>query len=253
MRNVYRSVFVAGLLLLSGLMSLLAAVPTVFAAAPPVQIIQVVDGRTVADESFQLYNNSNKTVTLDGYQICPSNSTCIAIPTTSVEQFRWVEIAANKLTGWPTAGLNGANDMLGLLDPSGQALDAVNWGTPNPSWKNYATFKDMLYNPGITPPAPTGKQSFFRVAPGLDNETVRDWLATPLSNGAEVTATAAPAARTATPRPGATPTRTPAVGTNTTGGSTVPTTGGEFPFLITVALVVAVLGVRYLRLRRNAS
>jgi hypothetical protein len=132
----------------------------------------------------------------------------------------------------------------------------VNWGTPNPSWRNYTAFKDMLYNPGITPPAPTGKQSFFRVAPGLDNETVRDWLATPLSNGVEVTATPAPAGtRTATPRPstGATPTRTPAVGTNTTGGSTVPTTGGEFPFLITVALVVAVLAVRYMRLRRGTS
>jgi hypothetical protein len=247
-------VFVAGLLLLSGLIGLLAAVPPVLAAAPPVQIIQVVDGRAVADESFQLYNNSNRTVTLDGYQICPGNSACIAIPTTSVEAFRWVEIAASRLTGWPASGLNGANEMLGLLDPTGKAMDAVNWGTPNPSWRNYAAFRDMLYNPGITPPAPTGKQSFFRVAPGLDNETVRDWLATPLSNGAEVTATpATPAAttRTATPRPATTPARTP-----TPGGATVdttPTTGGEFPFLVTVALVVAVLAVRYLRLRRGTS
>ena len=251
MRKMYRSVFVAGLLLLSGLMSLLAAVPTVFAAAPPVQIIQVVDGRTVADESFQLYNNSNRAVTLDGYQICPSNTTCIAIPTASVEAFRWVEIAASKLTGWPSGGLNGANDMLGLLDKDGKALDAVNWGTPNPSWKNYTAFKDMLYNPGITPPAPTGKQSFFRVAPGLDNETVRDWLATPLSNGAEISPTPGTPARTATPSARATPTRTP-----TTGGGTVnttPTTGGEFPFLVTVALVIAVLGVRYMRLRRGPS
>src|SRR5262245_51933156 len=98
-------------------MSLLAAVPTALAAAPPVQIIQVVDGPKVADESFQLYNNSNKTVTLDQYQICPSNTACVAVPTTSVEAFRWVEIPASKLTGWPSSGLNGANDMLGLLAP----------------------------------------------------------------------------------------------------------------------------------------
>jgi len=254
-RNIYRSGFVAGLLLISGLMSLLAVAPVGAATAPAVQIIQVVDARTVAEESFQLYNNTGKSATLDGYQICPGTATCIKVPTTTVDAFRFVEISASKLTGWPASGLNGTADMLGLLGPDGKPMDAVNWGTPDPAWKNYPAFKDLLYNPGITPPSPGGKQNFFRTAPGLDNRTVKDWLAISLSGGPETTPTAGPKA-TGTAAPAATAvrtaTRTPVAGS---GGATVnqtPTTGGEFPFFITVALVLAVLVVRYMRVRRSS-
>ncbi len=56
-----------------------------------------------------------------------------------------------------------------------------------------------------------------------------------------------PAKATAAATPGATKTPTTPVQANTN-----PTTGGEFPFLLTVALVLAVLGVRYFRLRRTS-
>jgi hypothetical protein len=251
-RNVYRSVFVTGLLLLSGLLSLLAAAPAASAVSTTVQITDVFDARNGADEWFQLYNSTDAALTLTDYQICPGNSTCIKIPTTTVERFTVVRIFANKLTGWPATGLNGANDMLGLLDAGGKPIDSVNWGTPNPQWRNYTAFKDMLFNPGITPPAPTGVQSFFRVAPGVDTDAVKDWLATTVS--AETTPTAVTtgttAARTATPGTRATPTRTPSTGATV---NQTPTTGGEFPFLVTVALILAVLAVRYMRTRRSPA
>jgi hypothetical protein len=247
-------VFVTGLLLFSGLLSLLAAAPAAFAVSTTVQITDVFDSRTAGEEWFQLYNSTDKALTLTDYQICPSNVACIKIPTTTVERFTVVRVFANKLTGWPATGLNSANDMLGLLDPSGKAIDSVNWGTPNPQWKNYTAFKDMLFNPGIVPPAPTGTQSFFRVAPGVDTDAAKDWLATAVSVettptvGASTTRTATPA----TPGTKATPTRTP-TGTGGVTASTTPTTGGEFPFLVTVALVLAVLAVRYMRLRRSTT
>src|SRR3954467_8023422 len=64
-RNIYRSGFMAGLLLLSGLISLLVVAPVGAATAPPVQIIQVVESKVASEESFQLYNNSAKPITLD--------------------------------------------------------------------------------------------------------------------------------------------------------------------------------------------
>jgi hypothetical protein len=239
-----RTLFVTGLLLLSGLLSLLAAAPAA-AGSTTIEITDVFNATTVADEYFQLYNATKDRASLSGYAICTSNQACISLPAMSIEPYSLAKIKASTLTGWPKDGLDGTNDMLGLLNPDGKTpVDSVNWGTPNTSWKNYTLFKDMLWNPGVKAPDPKANQSFFRVQISNDTDKPSDWLAT-ATNGTP--ATPVPTARPGT-TPAATATPAPPVQANTN-----PKTGGEFPCLVTVALVLAVLGVRYFRLRRSPT
>jgi hypothetical protein len=167
------------------------------------------------------------------------------LPTMSIEPYSLAKIKASTLSDWRKTGLDGTNDMLGLLNPDGKTpVDSVNWGTPNTSWKNYTLFKDMLWNPGVKAPDPTANQSFFRVQISNDTDKPSDWLATATS--------AAPATPVPTAKPGTTPSP-PKTPTAPVQANTNPKTGGEFPFLVTVALVLAVLGVRYFRLRRSPT
>jgi hypothetical protein len=239
-----RILVVTGLLLSSGLLSLLAAAPAA-AGSTTIEITDVFNATAVADEYFQLYNATKDRASLSGYSICTSNQTCMKLPTMSIETYSLATIKASTLSDWPKTGLDGTNDMLGLLNPDGKTpVDSVNWGTPNTSWKNYTLFKDMLWNPGVKAPDPTANQSFFRVQISNDTDKPSDWLATATS--------AAPATPVPTAKPGTTPspTKTP---TAPVQANTNPKTGGEFPFLVTVALVLAVLGVRYFRLRRSPT
>jgi len=238
---------VTGLLLLSGLLSLLGT-SVAYAGTTTVEITDVYNALTASDEWFQLYNATDKTIGLNGYQVCTS-TTCVAVPTGTIDPFSLKKIFAKNITTWPKTGLDGAADMLGLLGADGKPVDSVNWGTPNPAWKNYTTFKDMLFNPGVTPRDPKSNQSFFRAQISNDTDRASDWLSTvPTDTGGTTpaaTATSAPSSGgTATPTK--TPTSAPVQAT------TNPKTGGEFPLFLTVVLIVAVLGVRYFRLRRSS-
>jgi hypothetical protein len=243
-----RTLFMTGLLLLSGLFSLMTAAPAA-AGSTTIEITDVFNATTVADEYFQLYNATKDRVSLSGYAICTSGQPCIRLPAMSIEPYSLAKIKASTLADWPKTGLDGTNDMLGLLNPDGKTpVDSVNWGTPNTAWKNYALFKDMLWNPGVKAPDPSANQSFFRVQISNDTDKPSDWLAT--------ATTAAQPTAVATAKPGTTPAATPAATKTPTApvqANTNPKTGGEFPFLVTVALVLAVLGVRYFRLRRSPS
>lgn len=66
-------------------------------------------------------------------------------------------------------GLSSTADMLALVDPQGEVIDLVNWGTPSSSWSNY---NSSLWNPGITysPGA-----YLARVPNGIDRDTPRDF------------------------------------------------------------------------------
>lgn len=242
-----RTLIVIGLLLLSGLLSLLAAAPAA-AGSTTIEITDVFNATTVADEYFQLYNATKDRASLSGYAICTSNQSCSKLPAISIEPYSLAKIKASTLSDWPKTGLDGANDMLGLLNPDGKTpVDSVNWGTPNTAWKNYTLFKDMLWNPGVKAPDASANQSFFRVQISNDTDKPSDWLATATSG--------TPATAVPTPKPG-TPAATPAVTKTPTApvqANTNPPTGGEFPFLVTVALVLAVLGVRYFRVRRSPT
>jgi len=241
-----RTLIVTGLLLLSGLLSLLAAAPAA-AGSTTIEITDVFNATTVADEYFQLYNATKDRASLSGYSICTSD-VCMKLPAISIEPYSLAKIKASTLNDWPKTGLNGGNDMLGLLTPDGKTpVDSVNWGTPNTAWKNYTLFKDMLWNPGVKAPDATSNQSFFRVQISNDTDKPSDWLATATSAAAATAVPTTGAKATAAATPGATKTPTPPVQANTN-----PTTGGEFPFLVTLMLVLAVVGVRYFRLRRTS-
>src|SRR3954453_17661921 len=132
---------------------------TIVFAAPStsIEITDVYNAVTTGDEWFQLYNMTKSAVTLDGWKVCNSD-TCAAIPTTKIDPFSLAKIKATSVSGWPDKGLNGSADLLGLLDDKGSAVDSMNWGTPDPNWKNYNTFKDMLWNPGIKAPDANSNQ-----------------------------------------------------------------------------------------------
>src|SRR3954447_25845628 len=84
-RNVSRSVFVTGLLLLSGLLSLLGT-SVAYAGTTTVEITDVYNALNASDEWFQLYNATDKTIGLNGYQVCTS-TTCVAVPTGTIDPF----------------------------------------------------------------------------------------------------------------------------------------------------------------------
>ena len=247
---MHRSMFVTGLLLLGGIFGLLGARPAV-AGSTTIEITDVFNSVSAGDEWFQLYNETNEAKTLDGFQICTS-STCLTLPSTRIEPFALQKFTASKLTGWPAAGLDGASDMLGLLDASGKAVDSVNWGAVSKLWKNYSLFGAMLFDPGVNAPDPTANESFFRIQISNDTDKASDWMATstPATGGTPVTT---PSSGT-TPKP--TTTIAPAPTTTPTGNGTggkIPQTGGEFPLLITVALILAVIALRYFRMHRGPS
>jgi len=225
--------------LFSGVVSLLI-VPPARAASTTVEITDVYNAVNASDEWFQLYNMTKGALTLTGWSVCTSG-TCVTLPTTTVESFSLAKFKASALTGWPSKGLDGANDMLGIKDDSGKPVDSLNWGTPSNSWKNYESFKDMLWNPGIKAPDAAANQSFFRMAIGKDTDQVSDWLTT----ASKVPGAQPTAAASTTPRTTSTPTSP--IGTTTTTPSKTPTTGGEFPVLLALGLIVAVLGIRYFR------
>jgi hypothetical protein len=211
------------------------------AASSTVEVTDVYNAVNPSDEWFQLYNMTKGALTLTGWSVCTSGA-CLALPTTTIESFSLAKFKASALTGWPSKGLDGASDMLGIKDDSGKPVDSLNWGTPSNSWKNYESFKDMLWNPGVKSPDAAANQSFFRMAIGKDTDQVSDWLTTASKPPGQTS--------TATPAPGTTPraTATPGspIGTTTTPSKT-PTTGGEFPVLLALGLIVAVLGIRYFR------
>ena len=241
MRSLQRLSVALGLMLLSGMLSLLIVAPA-RAASSTVEITDVFNAVNPSDEWFQLYNMTKGPITLTGWSVC-TGDTCLTLPTTTIESYSLAKMKASSLTGWPAKGLDGANDMLGIKDDKGTVVDSLNWGTPNTSWKNYAGFKDVLWSPGIKATDPTANQSFFRtsIAQGKDTDKAADWLVT-----------VSKASGTAAPTPTAAPTATgggstgPVTQTTPT-PTTAPKTGGEFPVLLALGLIAVVLTIRYFR------
>ena len=235
MRSLRPLSLAVGLLLVGGIFGPLAATPA-RAASTTIEITDVYNPVAVADEWFQLYNMSKGSLTLTGWSVCTSTA-CVSLPTTTIESFSLAKFKASALTGWPAKGMDGANDLLGLKDQSGKPIDSLNWGVPDSKWTNYEAFKDMLWNPGIKAPDATANQSFFRMALASDNDKVTDWL----SNVKGQTTGAA----TATPAPAAT--AGPLTNTTTPTPTKNPQTGGEFPFVLALGLLGALVGIRYFR------
>jgi len=237
-------------LVLSGVLSAGWSAPA-RAQATTIEITDVYNSVNAGDEWFQLYNMTKASITLQGWNVC-SSSTCVPLPTMTIDSFNLAKIKNSSLAGWPATGFDGANDMLGLKDDAGHPVDTLNWGTPSPSWKNYATFKDMLWTPGIKAPDASANQSFFRMAIGKDTDQPTDWLTT----ASKVQGAPPPAAApTTAPAAAATPVATaPPIQTNTQ-PNTQPTpqpqknpqTGGEFPAFLALGLIVAVFLIRYFR------
>jgi hypothetical protein len=245
-RSLQRTTIALGLLLLSGMLALVGGAPA-RAESTTIEITDVYNSVSPADEWFQLYNMTKSSITLTGWSVCTSTD-CLSLPTMTIDSFNLAKVKASSLTGWPAKGLDGANDMVGIKDQSGAAVDSMNWGAPNTAWKNYADFKAMLWDPGIKAPDPAANQSFFRMAIGKDSDKATDWLTT-ASKAQAPAATPAPG----TPAPSAT--GTPAAGAGGTGGTIKPNTqptknpatGGEFPVLLALGLIAGVFLIRYFR------
>jgi len=217
------------LVLFSGMLSLLASAPA-RAESTTIEITDVYNAVNPSEEWFQLYNMTKSSLTLTDWSICTS-TTCITLPTMTIDSFNLAKIKASSLSNWPAKGLDGANDMLGLKDNNGKPIDSLNWGTPSSSWKNYEAFQTMLWNPGIKTPDPNANQSFFRMAIGHDTDSPTDWLTTAQKLPGS---TAQP---TATPTSPIQPLTTPPA----------PKTGGEFPVLLALGLLGGLFAIRYLR------
>ncbi len=257
--------FALSLALLSGMLGLLGATPA-YAQSTTIEITDVYNSVSPADEWFQLYNMTKGPITLTGWSICTSG-TCLSLPTTTINSFSLAKFKANALSGWPANGLDGSADLLALKDDTGAAINSLNWGTPSSSWTNYAAFQPMLWNPGIKPPDAAANQSFFRMAIGKDSNSPSDWLttasrvpSTPVPSTPVPTATTAPGGSQGTGgggtgNIGGGGTGTGGGGTGTGGGGNVtptgnppnPKTGGEFPLYLAVGLIVVVLLIRYFR------
>jgi hypothetical protein len=140
-------------------------------------LTDVYNALLMSNEFIQIYNETNTAITLAGWQVC-TRDTCAPLPTRGMDQYSLIKFNARDVPGWPAAGLDAANDMVGLLDPQGRPIDSMNWGTPDPAWPNYATFQAMLWNPGVRACSPATTQSFFRtrIAGGNPYPTAADWL-----------------------------------------------------------------------------
>ncbi len=66
------------------------------------------------------------------------------------------------------SGLSKRADMLQLVDPSGNVVDQINWGTPDPSWPNYTV---SLWYPGII----LDSDIMARIPNGRDKDASTDW------------------------------------------------------------------------------
>ncbi|HUS14145.1 MAG TPA: hypothetical protein VM536_03910 [Chloroflexia bacterium] len=239
MRSLHRAALAFGIMLLGGLSSFVAIAPAQ-AESTTIEVTDVYNAVTPGEEWFQLYNLSKGSLTLTKWSVC-TGSTCVTLPTTTIESFSLAKIKASSLTGWPAKGLDGTSDMVGIKDQDGKPIDSMNWGAPSSTWKNYEAFKGMLWNPGIKVIDASTNQSYFRMAIGKDTDKPTDWLTTASKPAGGPTAVAGP---TKTPEPGkitgttTSPPKAPAKN---------PQTGGEFPVFLALGLIAAVFLVRYFR------
>lgn len=66
------------------------------------------------------------------------------------------------------SGLNRSADMLQLVNPEGEVVDQINWGTPDPSWRYYTV---SLWYPGIL----VNSELIARIPNGRDRDSATDW------------------------------------------------------------------------------
>lgn len=110
----------------------------------------------------EIYNKSGRDIILDGWKLL--NSTGEDAIHGMVKSHGYVVVVASKdgfseffpalslgsvievADGSIGSGLRGDSDMLALLDPDGNLSDCLNWGTPDPGWKNFNSF---IWIPGI--------------------------------------------------------------------------------------------------------
>lgn len=140
---------------------------------------------------IELYNAGDDTVNIKDWQLCRS-TVCHSIhPNASIGAGEYALLSHDSavwarfweidrsttrinLNGAPWHELGEARDMLALKNPDGQIVDAMNWGTLDPTWPNYT---DMLWADGIEP-ASTGA-SLERREAGLDTDSPGDWMVSP--------------------------------------------------------------------------
>jgi hypothetical protein len=66
------------------------------------------------------------------------------------------------------SGMRKERDLLILLDKSGKIVDFVNWGNPDPNWKNY---RSELWRPGLD----IEGDVIGRLPNGVDTDRPEDW------------------------------------------------------------------------------
>jgi len=112
-----------------------------------------LEGASDTQSWVELYNPSNQTVSLSGWEICNANS-CDSLGGASVAPGEYVLIAGNGSIhteisipwgvelvlvndGAIGGGLNTSADIIKLRGSDGIIVDQMNWGTPNTAWPNY--------------------------------------------------------------------------------------------------------------------
>ncbi len=147
------------------------------------------------NEWVEIYNQTNVPLDISNWEIC-DNTSCDTIPagtpTVSAQGYAMITNNPNTASATGTApwylppgvvyiplgenignGLHNDADMLVLKRPDGVVIDQMNYGTPDPSWVNYAAYQSGIWDPGATDVAEGNLLA--RIPSGYDTDQASDW------------------------------------------------------------------------------
>ncbi|MEO0146010.1 MAG: lamin tail domain-containing protein [candidate division WOR-3 bacterium] len=124
----------------------------------------------------ELKNTGSSPVNLGGWQIMNSKGSDV-LPDVTIQPGAYLVIAGSQAMkadvymadGSIGSGLVVSGDMLALVNPDGEVSDLMNWGEPDPSWKNYMP---SLWSRG---PNMSSTGILARVPDATDRGTPRDF------------------------------------------------------------------------------
>lgn len=189
---------------------------------PRVLLTEVVadpaQGSAAGEEWVELYNTAEEVVDLAGWALA-DNFSARTFADATIGPGSYLVLAGSigpflsahpgfvgSVVGSPGGrignGLSNLADMVVLRNPSGEAADSVNWGSPQTNWPNYHS---ALWDPALSPPSPG--RSLARL-PGQDAPaSLGAWASSVNPTPGEANPAPEP---TATATPGAVATSTPA-------------------------------------------
>ena len=146
----------------------------------PFTFTDISDTLALTQAYLHLYNRTSSSTRTAGWQVC-THALCLPLPTLEVSSFTLVRIPVSSITGWPSTGLNHSQEMLGLKNANGIAVDSVNWGALDTQWPLYGTFYPLLWDPGINVLSPSGGTHFFIGPLGDPYPTPASWFQIPFA------------------------------------------------------------------------